>query len=193
MSNQKLSPISGSGILDVDISDALCKRDLQNLKNLIFNAKKKHCHFSKQIRDLACRVISCEILSQTEIDLLKYKLDLALENVNETDPEIECLIQRTFTNFEEEEQDTAMEENQDELQVQNIPISQNPVSETTVLKPVIKSKAPLQTIKPKVSSTQNQAAYTPTSQHAIKKDYTFRKTMQTPTSQVSYFKFLIIL
>ena len=141
LSNKKLSPISGSGILDIDISDALCKRDLQNLKHLIFNAKKKHCHFSKQISDLARRVISCEILSQTEIDLLKYELDLALENVNETDPEIECLIQRTFTNFEEEEHDTGAEENPDDLQAQSVPVSQNPDSDSSVAKPVVKFKA----------------------------------------------------
>ena len=122
---------------------------------------------------MAHRVISCEILSQTEIDLLKYELDLALENVNETDPEIERLMQRTFTNFEEEEHDTGAEENQDDLQVQSVPVSQNPVSESSVLKPVVKSKAPLQTNKPNASSSQNQVAYTPTSQHVIKKDYSF--------------------
>ena len=137
MSNEKLSPISGSGILDFDISDTLRKRDLQNLKHLIFHAKKKHCHFSKQIRDLAHRVISCEILSQTEIDLLKYELDLALENVNETDPEIERLMQRTFTNFEEDEHDTGAEENPDDLQVQSVPVSQNPDSASSVAKPVV--------------------------------------------------------
>lgn len=155
MSNEKLSPISGSGILDVNISDALRKRDLQNLKHLISNAKKKHCHFSKQIRDLAHWVISGEILSQTEIDLLKYELDLALENVNETDPEIERLMQRTFTNFEEDEHDTGADETPDDLQVQSVPVpvTQNPDSSSSVAKPVVKSKA---TIKPNVSSVQNQ-------------------------------------
>ena len=185
----KNNPISGSGILDVDISDALSKRDLQNLKHLIFHAKKKHCHFSKQIRDLAHRVISYEILSQTEIDLLKYELDLALENVNETDPEIERLMQRTFTNFEEDEHDTGAEENPDDLQAQSVPVSQNPDSASSVAKPVVKSKA---TIKPNASSVQKQSqtAYTPASQQAIKKDYSFQKTTQTPTSQVSDFTFL---
>ena len=170
MSNKKLSPISGSGILDIDISDALHKRDLQNLKHLIFNAKKKHCHFSKQIRDLACRVISCEILNQTEIDLLKYKLDLALENVNETDPEIECLIQRTFTNFEEEEHETSTKENPDDLQVQSVLVSQNPESDSSLVKPVVKSKA---RNKSNSSSLHNQSTYTPTIQPGIKKEYSF--------------------
>ena len=193
MSNEKLSPISDSGILDVNISDALRKRDLQNLKHLISNAKKKHCHFSKKIRDLAHQVISGEILSQTEIDLLKYELDLALENVNETDPEIERLMQRTFTNFEEDEHDTGADENPDDLQAQSVPVpvTQNPDSSSSVAKPVVKSKA---TIKPNASSVQNQnqsqTAYTPPSQQPIKKEYSFRKNVQTPTSQVSKLKFL---
>ena len=121
---------------------------------------------------------------------MKYEIDFALENVNETDPEIEHLIQRTFTNFEDKEHDTGVEENQDDLQVQSVPVSQNAVSDSSVEKPVVKSKAPLQTNKVNASSVQNQVAYTPTSQHVIKKDYSVRKTMQTPTSQVSYFRFL---
>ena len=97
-------------------------------------------------------------------------LSLALENVNETDPEIECLIQRTFTNFEEEEHDTGAEENPDELQAQSVPVSQNPDSDSSVTKPVVKSKA---TNKPNSSCVHNQTTYTPTIQQGIKKDYSF--------------------
>ena len=107
--------------MDIDISGALHKQEHLKLKALIKHAQKKHCQFLKPIRELAQRVMKGDLISETDVKMLKYELELALDNVSETDPEIQTLLQGKFTNFKEDEhesvEDKTPKSQDEELQV----------------------------------------------------------------------------
>ena len=86
------SSFSDDCVVQVDITPALIKREHESVKKLIFSAKANHCHFTRRIRNVAQHVIKGKIIDIDTLNLLKYELELALDSVVHTDPEIEHLL-----------------------------------------------------------------------------------------------------
>ena len=77
-------------------------------------AKDKHCHFTKEIKSLAQKVIKGNYLDTNNLHLLKYELELALDSVIETHEDIESLLLKKFPNFKDDpEMNITQEENED--------------------------------------------------------------------------------
>ena len=94
-----------AGVIQFDISAALHRREHTIVKNLILHAKKNNCHFVRPVRDLALRLLDGKRLNHKELKLLKYELEMALDNISSTDPEIQTLLQNTFKNFKDDDVD----------------------------------------------------------------------------------------
>ena len=88
--------------MQIDISPALRKQEHEIVKSLIKHAVSKHCHFTRDIKILAQNVHSGQLISDIELSILKYELEMAIENVVETDPEIQPLLQKNFPPFQDE-------------------------------------------------------------------------------------------
>ena len=74
----------------------------KSIRKLIIFTKSQKCHVPLQIRSLTNKVLCNEIISQEDLDILKYELELCLENVSVTDPNLQSILQSNFKPFEEE-------------------------------------------------------------------------------------------
>ena len=80
----------------------LYNQQYKSIRKLIIFTKSQKCHFPLQIKSLTNKVLANEIISQEDLDMLKYKLELCLENVSVTDPNLQSILQSNFKPFQEE-------------------------------------------------------------------------------------------
>ena len=89
-------------VLEIDISSYLYSQDYQYVKKLLTVAKSKNCYLNCALQSLSNKIISGEIVSPHDLTFLKYELELSLENIYETDPQLENILSKNFKTFKDD-------------------------------------------------------------------------------------------
>ena len=128
-SSMPSSPI----VVEIDISSYLFNEEYQYVKQLVTFAQRKKCYLPHSIQLLAKQILSDQILSSSNLSFLKYELELILDNISETDPQLQNIIFKNFKTFEDEGENQVSElsENRNDVPVTTCPPTPTPTPTST--------------------------------------------------------------